>query len=366
MPGDEVTIAELLAPAGYQTACIGKWDVSNRQAIIDRMPNAQGFDYYFGALGANDGGLVKFHENNEPAGETRDMASLTRLYTDKAIDYLENRRDSEQPFLLYLSHTMMHTNIDASPAFKGKSAAGLYGDVVEEFDFETGRLLDRMDSLGLSENTLIIFTSDNGPWSQPRYYLSKMGYIRVSSDRDPNWYMPKGTIFWGDPGPLRGAKGSAYEGGSRVPCIVRWPGKVPTGRASATLWANIDFLPTFASLAGAEIPSDILIDGLDQTELLLGKTKKGRDTFVYDQVRLTDTPFMAIGIRKGDWKLLMPGREPIQPHRYVMDFGTNGYELYNLGTDIGERWNLADDYPEKVKELEEELKRFKATVEGSR
>ncbi len=362
MPAEEITFAELLKPAGYQTACIGKWDVSNRKEILDRMPNAQGFDYYFGALGANDSGLVKFHENNEPAGQTTDMGSLTRLYTDKAIDYLDNRRNQRQPFLLYLAHTMMHTNIDASPAFKGKSAGGLYGDVVEEFDYETGRLLDRLDSLGLSEDTLVIYTTDNGPWCQPRYYLNKMGRIGDLSTRKPSWFMPDGTIFWGDPGPLRGGKGSAYEAGSRVPCIVRWPGNVPADRTSGAVWATIDFLPTFASIAGVELPADRLIDGEDQSHLLLGKVKKGRETFVYDQTSQKDSPYMAIGIRKGKWKLLLPGREPSEPHRYVMDFGTNDYELYNLNSDISERWNLASDHPEIVTELEAELVRFKATL----
>lgn len=363
MPADEITVAELLAPAGYQTACIGKWDVSNRKAIVDRMPNAQGFQYYFGPLGANDGGLVRFHENNEAAGETRDMASLTKLYTDKAIDYLENRRNPEKPFLLYLSHTMMHTNIDASPAFKGTSEGGLYGDVVEEFDYETGRLLDRLDTLGLSDDTLVIFTSDNGPWSQPRYTLVKTGALRPNPDQNPAWRMPKGTIFWGDPGPLRGAKGSAYEGGSRVPCIVRWPGKVPAGRDSDAVWATIDFMPTLLGLAGVSLPIDRPIDGQNQTNLLLGKSEVGRDSFVYDQVSQVDVPYMAIGIRKGKWKLLLPGREPSKPHRYVMDYGTNDYELYDLDADIGERWNLAHDYPGIVKELETEIDRFKATVE---
>ncbi len=363
MPGSETTFAELLKPAGYQTACIGKWDVSNRRAIIERMPNAQGFDYYFGPLGANDGGTVTFHENNEPAGQTQDMASLTRMYTDKAIDYLENGRKPNQPFLLYLSHTMMHTNIDASPAFKGKSAGGLYGDVVEEFDFETGRLLDRLDSLGLSESTLVIFTSDNGPWSQPNYTLVKDGSVAGARAMKPEWYMPKGSIFWGDPGPLRGAKGSAYEGGSRVPCIVRWPGKVPANRTSDALWATIDFLPTFATLADADLPQDRPIDGMDQSELLFGYVEEGRSTFFYDQVAQKDSPYLAIGVRKGDWKLLLPGRAPSEPHRYVMDYGTNGMELYNLSNDIGERWNLAGTYPDKVAELEAEIRRFKATLE---
>mgnify|MGYP003327133465 FL=1 len=190
MPASEITFAEKLRDAGYQTACIGKWDVSNRKPIIERMPNAQGFEYYFGTLGANDGGGVTFHENNEKVGSTRDMGSLTTLYTNKAIDYLENRRDSGKPFVLYVAHTMMHTIIDASERFRGKSEGDLYGDVVEEFDYETGRLLDTVDELGLRENTLVIYTSDNGPWNQEKYRKKKKCH-------------PEGSIFWGDAGPLR-------------------------------------------------------------------------------------------------------------------------------------------------------------------
>ena len=121
MPASEITFAEILKEAGYQTACIGKWDVSNRKAIIDRMPNAQGFDYYFGALGANDSGKSTLYRNNKLVRTTNDMAGLTRLYTQKAIDYLTNQRETEKPFVLYLAHTMMHTIIDASPKFKGQS-----------------------------------------------------------------------------------------------------------------------------------------------------------------------------------------------------------------------------------------------------
>ena len=350
MPASEITFAELMKPAGYQTVCIGKWDVSNRKEIIERMPNAQGFDYYYGTLGANDNGFIKFHENNTAVGETEDMSCTIRLYTDKAIDFLENRRDPNKPFVLYLAHTMLHTIIDASPEFKGKSAGGLYGDVVEELDHETGRLLDKLDALGLRDNTLVIYTTDNGPWCQSKYYENKKGH-------------PEGSIFWGDPGPLRAGKGSAYEAGSRVPCIVRWPGKVPAGRTSDALWATIDFLPTFTALSGVKPPMDRAIDGIDQTALLLGQTEEGRETFIYDQVGDGDAN-MGVGIRKGNWKLLLPGRKPEQDHRFLMDFGTNGLELYDLDSDIGEKNNVVDDHPEVVKELREILDSFKRGVEG--
>ena len=335
MPASEITWAELIRKVGYQTACIGKWDVSNRKAIIERMPNAQGFDYYFGPLGANDGGVVKFHENNKPVGTSRDMGELTTLYTEKSIAWLKEKRDPEKPFVLYLAHTMMHTIIDASNRFRGKSEGGLYGDVVEEFDFETGRLLDALDELGVSKNTLVIYTSDNGPWNQEKYTKNKKGH-------------PKDSIFWGDSGPLRNGKGSCYEGGYRLPCIVRWPGKVPAGQESAAIFASVDFMPTFAKLCGFEIPNDRRIDGIDQTDLLLGKRKTGRDYFYFNDA----------GVRKGQWKYL---KANAHFHGYAVENGrTKVEELYDLEVDLGEQNNLAKNFPEKVVELKALMK----SIEG--
>ena len=335
MPASEITFAELMQKAGYQTACIGKWDVSNRKAIIDRMPNAQGFDYYYGALGANDNGRVHFHENNEKAGMTKDMGSLTTLYTDKAIDYLKNKRNPKKPFLLYLSHTMMHTIIDASERFKGKSKGGLYGDVVEEFDFETGRLLDELKKLDLEKNTLVIYTTDNGPWNQDKYTKNKKGH-------------PEGSIFWGSSGELRNGKGSCYEGGYRVPCLVKWPDKVPAGQVSDALFATIDFMPTFANLCGFNAPSDRIIDGVDQTELLLGKKETGRDNFYFHNA----------GMRKGKWKYL---KSDAYFHGYAIEKDrVKKEELYNLEKDIAEQKNLAKEHPEIV----DELKKLMIKTEG--
>ena len=326
MPASEVTFAELIKDAGYQTACVGKWDVSNRKAILDRMPNAQGFDYFFGALGANDAGTVKFHHNNKEAGTTDDMGGLTTLYTDKSIDFLKNKRDPKKPFVLYLAHTMMHTIIDASDRFRGKSKGGLYGDVVEEFDYETGRLLDTLDELKLSDNTLVIYTSDNGPWNQDKYTKKKKGH-------------PEGSIFWGEAGPLRNGKGSPYEGGYRLPCIVRWPGKVPASRKSDAVFATIDILPTLAKLSGFEVPSDRIIDGIDQTDLLMGKSEKGRETFYFDRA----------GIRKDKWKYL---KADAHFYGYAREEGRlKEEELYNLEKDLGEKNNLAKKYPKILTEL---------------
>jgi arylsulfatase A-like enzyme len=335
MPASEITFAELLKEAGYQTACIGKWDVSSRKVILNRMPNAQGFDYYFGTLTANDPGFVPFHENNKEAGRTSDMGSLTKLYTDKSIDYLENRRDKEKPFLLYLAHTMMHTIIGASKKFRGTSKGDLYGDVVEEFDYETGRLLDAVDALGLRENTLVIYATDNGPWNQPAYTNTKKGH-------------PEGAIFWGDSGPLRDGKGTPYEGGPRVPCIIRWPGKVPRNKTSDAIFATIDLLPTFANLAGFKVPDDRVIDGVDQTDLLLGKSKAGaRDTYYYEDNN---------GVRQGKWKYLKAKHKTIAPQFFKDNNRKEVEELYDLESDLGETINLAEKYPKKVAQLKALMK----------
>jgi len=345
MPASEITFAEMLKEVGYQTACVGKWDVSNRKAIVERMPNAQGFDYYFGALGANDSGKSVLHSNNDLVGPTDDMAGLTRLYTDKAVNFLVNQRDPQKPFLLYLSHTMMHTIIDASPKFKEKTGDNLYRAVVEEFDYETGRLLDTLDELGLKENTLVIFTTDNGPWNQPKYYENKKGH-------------PKDSIFWGDAGPLRDGKASIYEGGIRVPCIMRWPEKIPEGKTNDGLMATIDFLPTFASITGAKIPDDRTIDGVNQLDFILGKSKTARKSYIYNpgSASVQTRILQGNAIREGDWKLI----SPLKVGWFLEDAGSGVWELYNLKEDIGETTNLAAKYPQKVKRLKSLLKKSEA------
>lgn len=335
MPASEITVAEVLQNVGYRTGCLGKWDVSNREAITDRMPNAQGFDYYYGTLGANDNGRVAFHHNNEPAGETDDMASLTKIYTDKAIDFIQDK--SDKPFFLFLAHTMVHSVIDASPEFRGKSKSGLYGDTVQELDFHTGRLLDAIDRVGLRDSTLVLFTTDNGPWNNLQDELRKKH---------------RGERAWGSSGPLREGKGSTYEGGVRVPCIARWPNHVPAHKTSDAIFSTIDFLPTFARLAKAEVPSDRLIDGVDQTDLLYGKSQAGarNDYFYFCKNELH-------AVRVGDYKLFFPDRK--QFYGYVKDRGTKGFELYNLIADIGERTNLATERPAIVDSIKKHAAQFK-------
>lgn len=336
MPGSEVTIAELLKKQCYATACIGKWDVSNRAPIVERMPNAQGFDYYYGTLGGNDSGRIAMYENTALAGEIDDMGSLTRIYTEKALRFLRSQAaNKDQPFLLYLAHTMPHSVVGAAPEFRGKSKAGLFGDTIEEIDFHTGRLLDALDELGLRDHTLVVFTSDNGPWSN---HAARLGPRH------------KGEIAWGSSGPLREAKGSTYEGGSRVPCIIRWPGHVPARRVSDAIFATIDFLPTFGTLAGYETPRDRIIDGVDQTALLLGKSGRGeRDHFHY----FSQNELHAV--RQGPWKLFLPHRKVF--YDYVKDRGSQEFELYHVASDIGETKNVAAENPAVV----EKLQKFAAT-----
>ena len=342
MPATEITFAELMQKTGYTTCCIGKWDVSNRKPILNRMPNAKGFDYYWGPLGANDAGHVVLYENNMLLGKDEDLASLSRRYTDKSITWMQQQVTvGEKPFLLYLCHTMMHTVIDASPEFRNRTGNGLYADTLEELDHECGRLLQAIDDFGIAEDTLVIFTTDNGAWSNdaPRQNPKNAAVVP--------WSKGEQTAV-GSNAPLREGKGSDYEGGVRVPCLVRWPGKVPAGRTSNATFATLDFLPTFARLAGFKVPEDRVIDGFDQVDLLLGKSEKGnRDHYFYHSG--------SHGVRQGKWKLLHAKRwseKEMERRTYPKDFGTNEVELYNLDEDVAETTNLAAQHPEIVAELQ--------------
>lgn len=336
--GEEVTVAEILKAAGYHTGCVGKWDMSRRRYLEDSVPNSQGFDHYFGPLGANDANRVTFYHNREKLRTTTDMASLSRLYTDKSIEFLKEERDG--PFFLYLAHTMMHVVIDASPKFRDRTGKGLYADTLEELDSEIGRLLRTLDQLGLREDTLVLFTSDNGPWSNDvkRQRTKNAKYVKWT--RGPE-------IPWGSAGPLRGAKGSTWEGGLRVPAIIRWPDRVPAGRTSDAIISTLDVLPTFAALAGVagKVPTDRTIDGLDQRDLILGRSEQGAgDSFLY----YNGNELQAV--RKGPWKLRLAGLRNLRKWT-ELDRGTEKTELYHLVNDIGESQNVAAENPDVVKRL---------------
>jgi arylsulfatase A-like enzyme len=335
---EEVFVSEILKETGYVTGCVGKWDMSKRRYQEDLVPNSQGYDYYFGPLGANDGNKVTLYHNRHELETTNDMAMLTELYTDKSIEFLKQHKD--EPFFLYLAHTMMHVVIDASPRFRDRTGNGLYADTLEELDAEIGRLLDTLDDLGLRDNTVVLFTSDNGPWSNDHARQHAKNETFVTWTDGPE-------IPWGSAGPLRGAKGSTWEGGVRVPGFVRWPGNIPAGTQSDAIVSTLDVLPTFAALAGVPelVPSDRTIDGVDQTELFLGKNKDGaRDGFLYyekDELQ---------AVRQGPWKLRLPDLKELRNWSEI-DLGTNETELYNLATDLGETTNVAAKNPKIVKSL---------------
>ena len=335
---EEVTVAEVLKTAGYTTGCVGKWDMSKRRYLEKLVPNAQGFDYYYGALGANDANKVTLYHNREKLETTEDMAGLTRLFTDKSIGFLEENK--EGPFLLYLAHTMMHVVIDATEEYRDRTGKGLYADTLEELDAETGRLLAKLDELGLRDNTVVLFTSDNGPWS------NDVDRQRAKNAKYVEWTKGPETA-WGRSGSLRGAKGSTWEGGIRVPGIIRWPGKVPAARTSGAIVSTLDVLPTFAALAGAEkaVPTDRIIDGVDQSELWFGKSEDGaRDGFrYYDDGELQ-------AVRQGPWKLRLAGLEKIR-NWPEFDRGSQELELYNLEKDLGESKNVVSEEPEVVARL---------------
>ena len=311
---DEVTIAELLKQQGYATACLGKWHLGDHP---DFLPTSQGFDYYFGIPYSNDMNRKEVPlplVRNETVIEVPvKQETITQRYTEEAVRFITTNK--KRPFFLYLPHTAVHLPLFPGKSFHGKSQNGRYGDWVEEVDASMGTIFETLKSEGLDNNTLVLFTSDNG--SQRK----------------------------GSNDPLRGKKGRTDEGGMRVPCVVRWPGKIPAGSSSGEITATIDLLPTFAGLAGTSAPSDRTIDGKDIWPILSGQpqARSPHEAFYYYQMDQLQA------IRSGPWKLFVAmdakkrnwGKpEPAQP-----------LKLFNLATDIHEDNNLATAKPDVVKRL---------------
>ena len=335
---DELTIAELVKQQGYATAIYGKWHLGHHPQFL---PTRHGFDEYFGLPYSNDmwpyhptAGdrfpdlpLIEDEKIINPKVTPEDQTHLTTWYTEHAVSFIEQNKD--QPFLLYVPHSMPHVPLYVSEKFKGKSEKGIYGDVIMEIDWSVGQILKTLKKLNLDEKTMVIFTSDNGPW-----------------------------LSYGDHGgtatPLREGKGTMWDGGCREPFIARWPGKIPAGTVCKELAATIDILPTIARLSGAKLPKN-KIDGEDIWPLLSNptKTKTPHDVYwFYYSSQLQ-------AVRSGDWKLHFPHSyrslrgEPGsdgKPGPYMQK--KTGLELYNLRKDIGESTDIAAENPEIVKRLQ--------------
>lgn len=350
---EEITMAEVLKSAGYETGIIGKWHLTNKGKGPGKfdpttMPNAQGFDYFYGTPVFNgytvyveDTALrVPILRNQEvvvPAVQSWD--NITADYTKEAIQYIE--KNKEKPFFLYLAHNMPHIPVGASGDFKGKSEYGPYGDTIEEIDWSTGKILSKLKELGIDEKTLVVYTSDNGPWVETTRGMKKNGAAFIPRNHS------------GSSEPLRGWKMSAWDGGCKVPFIARWPKKIPSNRVSDEILSTMDLLPTFARLAGAELPAGRTIDGYDATAFLLGKNEASPrdDYFYYSGCLLT-------GVRSDRWKLVLPRSEnPAGTGwwgRMIEEIKER--QLFDLDTDPGEIKNVADMHPEVVAKLMKKIK----------
>lgn len=332
----EVTMAEVLKEAGYATGAFGKWDLAGHtqtKYTKELLPTYQGFDYYFGTPSSNDS-LIHLLRNDEMIEKNAPMATITRRLTDEAIGFIQ--RNQAKPFLVYLAHPMPHVKLAATEPFLGKSKAGIYGDVVEEIDWNVGRILDELKKLKLDEHTYVLFLSDNGPWFLGR---SEAHHKRIG---------PDAVKHGGTATPLRGDKTTIWEGGVRVPCIVRAPGKVPAGTTSDAFSSTMDLLPTLAKLGGGKVPADRIIDGHDLSQVWLAKegAVSPRKTFYYyQQTRLQ-------AVRSGKWKLHLPGPRLWPQYAKEEDLGpVEKPLLYDLHAEINEQTNLAEANPEVVQEL---------------
>jgi arylsulfatase len=345
LSSDEESIAQLLKRRGYATAIFGKWHLGHHPQFL---PLQHGFDRYLGLPYSNDMWPVTYDgkplaagqksaypplpliQDNEKIAEIwtlEDQSELTTMYTEEALRFIDENKD--RPFFLYVPHSMPHTPLGVSDKFCVKSLQGPYGDVIMEIDWSVGQILDRLKLHGLDEDTLVVFASDNGPW---------LNFGRYA----------------GSAGPLREGKGTMFEGGARVPCIIRWPGRIPAGRVCDNIAATIDILPTIAAACGASLPVKT-IDGINLLPLLEGQSGANpRDHYFY----YYDRGLRAV--RQGRWKLIFPhksrsyvGAEPRQdgfpgPYAQIQ----TGLELYDLEADIGEKRDVAREYPDIVAGLQ--------------
>lgn len=331
LPSSEVTLAEALKTKGYATAHVGKWHLGIHEGS---RPQDQGFDSTFGLPYSNDmdarpglpkgatgsptppedGWNVPLLRNGEIVDKPAKQTELTRRYTEEAVKFIQSHKD--KPFFLYMAHSFPHVPLFASPEFKGKSRAGIYGDTVEELDWSVGRVLDTLKEQGLAENTLVFFSSDNGPW----LIMGSQG---------------------GSAGPLQDGKGSTWEGGMRVPGIAWWPGKIKPG-VTGEQASTMDLFTTSLSLAGASLPDDRVIDGRNLTPLLLDREKLPEAPFFYYRGE------QLFAVRLGEWKAhfhTQPGYGPGRKEAHEPPL------LFHLGMDVSEKRSLANQHPEVIARL---------------
>lgn len=350
LPLEEITIAELLKNRGYATASVGKWHLGH---LPQFLPYNQGFDYFYGIPYSNDMDSkswgkylersedphyftnteyfnVPLIENTEVIERPADQTTITKRYTQKAVEFIEQNKKT--PFFLYLAHSMPHIPLFTSNEFKGRSKASLYVDVIEEIDWSVGEVLKAIKKNQLDQNTIVVFTSDNGPW-----LLFK--------------------THGGSAGPLRAGKGTTFEGGQRVPTVFWAPGIVNPGVIS-DLGSTLDLLPTIASMAGADIPTDRKIDGYNLSEVLTEKAKSPRKDFYY-------WAFAELhAYRNEKYKIHVKQREPINYGRPTINL--DAAELYDLRADISEKYNVADQFPKVISQMKKQMQWHLKDVEGSR
>ena len=345
LPADEITLPEALKARGYATACIGKWHLGNWAIDPAHHPRRHGFDYYFGLPHSNDMNPTNappnatsrldqdqkwwnspLYRNEEVIERPVDQTTITRRYTEEAVKFIQENK--ARPFLLYLPHNFPHVPLFASGKFRGKSPRGLYGDVVEELDWSVGEVLNTLRSTGLATNTLVFFTSDNGPWLTMR----EAG---------------------GSAGPLRDGKGSTWEGGMRVPGIAWMPGRIAGGQVQREFACMMDLFTTSLKLAGSQVPGDRVIDGADMAPLFFGTGAMQREPFFYYR----GTQLYAA--RLGPWKVNFITRTGYGPDKAQ----TNSPPLlFNVAQDAGEYFNVASNHLDTVASMEQAVEKHRATI----
>ncbi|HYM12798.1 MAG TPA: sulfatase, partial [Bryobacterales bacterium] len=318
LPDSETTIAQMLKAADYSTMCVGKWHLGSQPQFL---PTNRGFDAYFGLPYSNDMLPLPLLHNTDVMEQPANLNTLTLRYTQQAVSFITRSKDS--PFFLYMAHSFPHIPLAASQRFRGKSGFGLYGDAVAEIDWSVGQVLRAIQNSGIDGNTLVLFSSDHGPW------------------------------YLGSPGPLRGRKGETWEGGTRVPLIARAPGLIPPGMVQSGIASALDILPTLAKLCNAPLPANPL-DGVDITPLLTGAQQTvDRDLLVYFDGW---EGWNLQAARLGKWKLHVSRYDaaPLwgpDPPGGRMNLPLPTPELYDTEADPGESYNLAIDNPQIVADI---------------